>query len=127
MTNATALRSLRTVVLGASTNPGRYANIAVRKLHANGHIPLPVGLHPGTIDQIDILLDQPMLEDVHTVTLYMRAELQRTMFDYILGLQPERIIFNPGAENPELEKLARAQGIQPVRACTMVMLATKTF
>ncbi|HCY90619.1 MAG TPA: CoA-binding protein, partial [Chitinophagaceae bacterium] len=36
-------------------------------------------------------------------------------------------IFNPGAENPELEDLLTAQGIQPIEACTLVMLSTGQY
>ncbi|MGF6846174.1 hypothetical protein QFZ51_001409 [Chitinophaga sp. W3I9] len=44
-----------------------------------------------------------------------------------MQLQPRRIIFNPGAENPELEDIAREHNIQPVEACTLVMLSTGQF
>jgi hypothetical protein len=48
-------------------------------------------------------------------------------YDYILGLNPRRIIFNPGTENPELEELARKQGIETLEACTLVLLSIGRF
>jgi len=44
-----------------------------------------------------------------------------------VSLKPNRIIFNPGAENDELAGLAAQNGIQPVEACTLVMLATSQY
>ena len=68
-----------------------------------------------------------MEKDVDTVTLYLNAQNQKQYYDYILGLHPKRIIFNPGAENEELEKLAKEQGIKPMEACTLVMLSTGQY
>ncbi|MBC7126091.1 MAG: CoA-binding protein, partial [Bacteroidales bacterium] len=42
-------------------------------------------------------------------------------------LKPKRLIFNPGTENPELEKLARKHGIDVVEGCTLVMLSNGTY
>ncbi len=49
------------------------------------------------------------------------------MMDYLLSLRPRRIIFNPGAENPELKKKAEALGIETEEACTLVLLATDQY
>jgi hypothetical protein len=48
-------------------------------------------------------------------------------YDYILSLKPKRIIFNPGTENEELMKLAKQNNIQPVVACTLVMLSIGNY
>ncbi|MCB0632278.1 MAG: CoA-binding protein, partial [Lewinella sp.] len=99
----------RTVVLGASTNPARYSHRAVGLLLEKGIEPVPVGIKKGEIEGIPILNGEPEVEDVHTVTLYLNPERQRPYYDYILGLHPKRIIFNPGTENPELIRLTREQ------------------
>jgi hypothetical protein len=42
-------------------------------------------------------------------------------------IKPNRIIFNPGTENPgEYERLRKA-GIEVIEACTLVMLCKKQF
>ena len=66
-------------------------------------------------------------KDVDTVTLYLNPANQKDYYNYILSLKPQRIIFNPGAENEELAQLATNEGIQPVEACTLVMLATNQY
>ncbi|MGB3548647.1 MAG: CoA-binding protein [Saprospiraceae bacterium] len=116
-----------TVVLGASPNPGRYSYEAVHRLHAKGIRVVPVGIRQGEIDGIDIKIGQPAEEEVDTVTLYLNAKRQKEYYDYILELNPRRIIFNPGTENAELMNLARERGIEPVIACTLVMLSTGEY
>ncbi|MBL7803524.1 MAG: CoA-binding protein [Saprospiraceae bacterium] len=117
----------KTVVLGATPNPSRYANMAVHRLLQYGHDTVPVGMREGEIAGLRILNGQPALDDVDTITLYLNAERQEAYFDYILSLHPKRIIFNPGAENPRLARLARAQGIETVEGCTLVMLSIGNY
>lgn len=119
--------SKKTLVLGASLKPERYSNIATKRLNKHGHEVALIGLREGAIEGIDIQKGMPALEDIDTVTLYLNPQRQVPYYDYILSLQPKRIIFNPGTENPELIQLAKAQGIEAEIACTLVMLATEVY
>jgi predicted CoA-binding protein len=113
----------KTLVLGASTNPSRYSYLAIHKLSAYKHPVVAVGLREGKVGNVDIQTGKPHFEDVDTVTLYMNPTNQKPYYDYILSLKPKRIIFNPGTENDELEEMARHKGIQPLEACTLVLLS----
>ncbi|MBW8687951.1 CoA-binding protein [Chitinophaga rhizophila] len=116
-----------TVVLGASPNPDRYSYLAVSRLTAKGHPVVAIGKKEAKIGEIPVTKDHPPVQDVDTVTLYMNPQLQQEYYDYILQLQPKRIIFNPGTENDELAELASSKGIEPVEACTLVMLSTGQY
>jgi predicted CoA-binding protein len=117
----------KTLVLGASTNPSRYSFLAINKLTAYNHSVVAVGLRQGEVAGVDIKTGQPAFEDVDTVTLYLNPTNQRPYYDYILSLKPKRIIFNPGTENDELEAMAKKNGIEPLEACTLVMLGTGQY
>lgn len=117
----------KTVLLGASTNPSRYAYLATMRLAQHGHEVIPIGVQTGAIEGHEIVHGQPALEDVDTVTLYLGPPRQKEYYDYILSLHPKRIIFNPGTENPELMQLARENGIEPVEGCTLVMLSIGVY
>jgi predicted CoA-binding protein len=117
----------KTVVLGASQNPSRYSNLAVNRLAAYKHPVVAVGRREGKIGNIEILTGQPKEDDVDTITLYLNPANQKPYYDYILSLNPRRIIFNPGTENFELEELARQKGIRPMEACTLVLLSTGQY
>jgi len=117
----------KTVVIGASPKPERYSNMAVRRLKDHGHEVIAVGLRKGEIDGIAIHADKPAVNDVDTVTLYIGAKNQPPLYDYIFSLHPKRIIFNPGAENEELETQAAEKGIETLEACTLVLLSTGQY
>ena len=117
----------KTLVLGATDNPARYAYRAVHQLKQHGHEVVPVGIRKGQVAGLDIKLDKPSLDGVDTVTLYVGPQNQPAWYDYILELKPKRIIFNPGTENEELERRAQQQGIRTEEACTLVMLSVGNY
>jgi predicted CoA-binding protein len=117
----------KTVVLGASANPSRYSFLAVTRLIAHGHTVIPIGKKKGKINNEEIITELPHLHDVDTITLYLNSQNQKQYYDYILSLHPKRIIFNPGAENDELVTLANKNNIQPMYACTLVLLSTNQY
>ncbi len=116
-----------TLVIGASENPDRYSNKVILRLLTMGIPVKAIGIKEGSVNGLPILTGKPPLSDIDTVTLYLGAGKQREYYDYILGLQPRRIIFNPGAENEEFEKIAEAKGIEALQACSLVMISTGSF
>lgn len=117
----------RTLVLGASTHEYRYANIAIRRLLQHGHEVIPIGIEHGSIEGLEIIIRQPPLENVDTVTIYLNPFKQKEYYQYLISLKPKRIIFNPGAENPELVQLAQKNGIETEEACTLVLLSIHQY
>lgn len=116
-----------TLVLGASANGERYSNLAVKSLVAHGHPVIAVGRREGAIGDQPILTAVPEGSAIDTVTLYLSRHNQAPWERRILDLFPARIIFNPGAENPDLSTAAEARGIQVLEACTLVMLSTAQY
>jgi predicted CoA-binding protein len=117
----------KSVVLGASENPSRYSYLAVERLRAMGHPVIAIGKKEGKIGETPIITGHPKLDGVDTITLYLNPQLQVAEYDYILGIHPRRVIFNPGTENDELMQLLQEKGIEGVEACTLVMLGTGQY
>ncbi|WP_114749318.1 CoA-binding protein [Pleomorphovibrio marinus] len=119
----------RTVIIGASPNPTRYAYTAAKMLHDNKVPFIPVGIKEGVVfgEKILDIRKKPQVEDVHTVTLYLGPKNQEEWVDYILSLSPQRLIFNPGTENTFLAEKAKAAGISVMPACTLVLLSSGQF
>ncbi|MBE7173799.1 MAG: CoA-binding protein [Williamsia sp.] len=117
----------KTLVLGASPNPSRYSYLALNRLYNMNHPVVGIGRRAGKAGPVEISTETKPLEGVDTVTLYLNANNQKQYYDYILSLKPKRIIFNPGAENDELAELAVQNGIQPMEACTLVLLSTGQY
>lgn len=119
----------KTVIVGAVANPHRYAYMTAERLAEYGHDIVPVGVKKGEINENKILniSDKPAIPGVDTITLYIGPQHQPQWYDYLLGLKPKRIIFNPGTENLEFARLAKERGIETVNGCTLVMLLTNQY
>ncbi|MGL4596881.1 MAG: CoA-binding protein [Bacteroidia bacterium] len=119
--------SKKTVVIGASENVERYSNRAVRMLHKHGHEVVAVGLREGEIEGIPIHTNGFSVADVDTVSLYVGPANQEAWLAYIQALHPKRLILNPGTENTSITQFAVNNNIEPVEACTLVMLSVGTY
>jgi len=119
----------KTVIIGATTNQSRYAYLAAATLHDHAIEFVPVGIKKGEVfgKQILDLRSQPEISGVDTITLYINPSNQIEWYDYILKLNPKRVVFNPGTENPELEKLLKEKNIEALEACTLVLLRTGQY
>jgi hypothetical protein len=113
----------KTLILGATPNSARYAYLAANRLKSHGHSIVNVGLKTGEVAGVAIEKPEEIHHDIDTVTLYVGPQNQPPLYDYILATKPKRIIFNPGTENTELQKLADAEGIETQYACTLVLLS----
>jgi predicted CoA-binding protein len=121
--------SKKTVIIGASPNPSRYAFLAADMLSSYGHEIVPVGIKKGEVSGKPILdlRQKPAIRDVDTITLYIGVRHQPEWYDYILSLKPKRVIFNPGTENGELIKKLEDAGVETLEACTLVMLRSRQY
>lgn len=113
----------KTMILGASTNPSRYSYKAAHMLKQHGHDIVNVGIKQGDVAGVAIEKKGKIYPDIDTITVYLGDQNQKEYYSYILDTKPRRIIFNPGAENSELERLAAENGIKVERACTLVLLS----
>jgi len=77
----------------------------------------------GEVAGVPIEKPETIHNDIDTMTLYVGTRNQPPLYDYILNTHPKRIIFNPGTENGELQKMANEKGIETVYACTLVLLS----
>jgi hypothetical protein len=123
----TAASGKKTLVLGASENPSRYSFLAANRLLQHGHPVVLIGARPGHVAGQPILTNHPALEGIHTVTLYLNPYHQAEYEDYIAGLKPARVIFNPGTENPDFMDRLEAEGVEVLEACTLVMLGADLY
>lgn len=118
----------KTLVLGASPNPERYAYLATKMLTEHGHPVVPFGLKSGIIAGVSIVNELPQsVHDIDTVTIYLGPSNQTAYYQYVLDLKPRRVIFNPGTENADFEQLLIESDIKPLEACTLVLLRTGNY
>ena len=113
----------KTLIIGATPNADRYAYRAAHMLTAKGHSIVNIGIKQGEVAGVKIEKPGIPYQDIDTITLYIGADIQSNYYDYILETKPKRVIFNPGTENPAFEKMLDLHNIEPVEACTLVLLS----
>lgn len=118
---------MNVLIMGATSRTDRYAYLALNKLLAHGHTVFGIGLKNETVHGVEIKTGTPLFPGIDTITLYLNPANQKQYYDYFVQLNPRRVIFNPGTENPELEKLLQDNNIETEEACTLVMLGTGQF
>lgn len=117
----------KTLVLGASLKPNRYSNYAIQRLVSNKIEVVAFGLKQGKVSGVEVNTELLPYKKVQTVTLYLNPKRQKDYYDYIVSLKPERVIFNPGTENPELYQILTKNNIAFEAACTLVLLSTNQY
>lgn len=118
---------MKTLIIGASTNPERYSFKAANSLLKHGHEIEMLGMREGEVAGHKILTGEPALNDIDTVTMYVSARNQPAFYNYVLKLKPRRVVFKPGAENAEFEELLQKNNIEAMEACTLVMLSIGNY
>ena len=118
------MKNKKTLVLGATTKPERYAFKAITMLVDKGHSVLAIGQNTGEVAGVTIRTKNIPLKNIDTVSLYLNPLRQREYYNYIIETKPKRVVFNPGTENPEFYQLLKSNNIKVEEACTLVLLAT---
>ena len=114
----------RTVaVVGASSDRSKYGNKSVRAHAAQGWVVYPVNPKGGEVEGLAAyrsLDDLPSRPD--RITMYVPPTLGLKLLPAIAQLKPAEFFLNPGAESDELIEQARALGLDPITACSIVDL-----
>ena len=120
-------KNKKTVVLGATSKPEKYAFKAISLLVEKGHSVIAIGQNAGEVPGVKIKTKAIPLKNIDTITLYLNPARQRDYYNYIVEAKPKRVVFNPGTENPELYQLLELNGIQVEVACTLVLLTLNQY
>ncbi|MGE3803610.1 MAG: CoA-binding protein [Gemmataceae bacterium] len=111
-------------ILGASTQPHKYGNRAVRAYHAKGYTVYPVNPHAATIEGLKAY---PSIRDVPAdhldlVTLYLPPEVGLQVLDDIATKKVDEVLLNPGAESAELLERGRQLGLPVTTGCSILAI-----
>jgi hypothetical protein len=121
------MKNKKTLVLGATAKPDRYAYMAINSLVGKGHSVIAIGQQTGEVAGVKIQTKAVPVKNIDTVTLYLNPKNQREYYNYIIEAHPKRVVFNPGTENPEFYQLLKSNNIEVEVACTLVLLSTNQY
>lgn len=117
----------KVVVIGASPDPKRYSFHAVKKLLLQGKEVIAIGKRKGTIGTCQIITNKPDLKDIDLIILYINSGNQKEYYNYFLQLNPKRILFNPGTENPEFAGMAIENKIEVLYDCALTLMRSRVL
>ncbi len=117
----------KTLVFGTSLKSFRYSNMVVNRLIDHNIKTEAFGLKVGKIRGTQIKTNSSDFQNIHTITLYIGPLRQPEYYDDVVKINPKRVIFNPGTENPEFYRILKDKGIEVEVACTLVLLATNQY
>lgn len=113
-------------IVGASADRRKYGNKAVRAFLQGGWSVYPV--NPAATE-IEGLTAYARIEDVpepiDRVSMYVPSQVGLTMLQAIAAKKPREFFLNPGSEGPELIAAARALGLEPILACSIVNIGLR--
>jgi predicted CoA-binding protein len=108
-------------VIGASSNPRKFGNRAVRAFRRQGYTVVPINPHETQVEGLPTyksVLDVPGTIDM--ATLYVPPEVGEQLIDEIAQKKIPEVWLNPGAESDALIARARSLQIRPIVACSIV-------
>lgn len=115
---------MRIMVIGASTNPEKFGNKAVRAYLRQGHEVLPVNPNADEIEGIRCyraIGDVP--GPIDRASMYLPPARGFGAVDELAKRgDVGELWLNPGAESPELIEHARKLGFDPIVACSIVAI-----
>ncbi|NLV71072.1 MAG: CoA-binding protein [Actinobacteria bacterium] len=114
------------VIVGASTDRSKYGNKAVRAFVEGGWTVYPVN---PSADEVEGLPSYPSIADVpepvHRISMYVPPKVGRSMLPDIVKKAPQEFFLNPGSDDEDLVKEAKALGLDPIQACSIVNIGLR--
>ncbi len=117
---------MRVMVIGASSDPSKFGNKAVRAFLRHGDEVLPVNPRAARdgakIEGLTVFPDVASVPGpIDKASLYLPPALGIAAIEAIAARgDVAEVWLNPGAESPALLRRARELGIEPIQACSIM-------
>lgn len=108
-------------IIGASSNRGKYGNKALRAFERQGFKVLAINPNEQEVEghrTYASVLDVP--EPIDMATFYVPGDVGIRVMEDVAKKGIGEVWLNPGADDPEVIDRARALGITPILACSII-------
>src|SRR3954470_9767196 len=108
-------------VIGASSDPRKFGNRAVRAFRRQGYTVVPINPNESVVEGLKTyasVLDVPGVIDM--ATFYVPPDIGRNVIVEVAEKGIREVWLNPGSDSPELVRLARSLNLEPILACSIV-------
>ena len=115
-------------VIGASSDPRKFGNRAVRAFRRQGYRVIPINPHEAQVEGLQAyasVLDVP--EDIDMATFYVPPEIGEKVMPEIARKGIPEVWLNPGSESANLIRLARSLAVEPIVACSIISIGENPY
>jgi predicted CoA-binding protein len=115
-------------VIGASSDPRKFGNRAVRAFTRQGYTVVAINPNEPEVEGLRTyasVLDVPGPIDM--ASFYVPPEIGERVIEDVARKGIAEVWFNPGAESDALIARARALNIQPIVACSIVAIGQNPY
>lgn len=108
-------------IIGASNNPSKFGNKAVRAYLKQGYEVYPVNPEEETIEGLKCYRSvQDVPVELDRISVYLPPAVGLKVLDEIAAKGAKEVWLNPGADSDEVVGRAYELGLQPVVACSIL-------
>jgi predicted CoA-binding protein len=115
-------------VIGASSDPRKFGNRAVRAFRRQGYTVIPVNPNEAQVEGLSTypsVLDVP--DEIDMATFYVPPDVGEKVMPEVARKRIREVWLNPGSESDELIRLARSLGVEPILACSILGIGENPY
>jgi uncharacterized protein len=115
-------------VIGASSDPRKFGNRAVRAFRRQGHTVIPINPNEPQVEGLKTyasVLDVPQAIDM--ATFYVPPDIGKKVMEEVARKQIPEVWLNPGSESDELIRVARSLKVEPIIACSILGIGENPY
>lgn len=115
-------------VIGASSDPSKFGNRAVRAFRRQGYRVIPINPNEAEVDGLKTyasVLDVPGQIDM--ATFYVPPAIGQKVIVEVAQKRIPEVWLNPGSESHELIQLARALKVETILACSILSIGENPY
>jgi hypothetical protein len=115
-------------VIGASANPRKFGNRAVRAFLRQGYTVVPINPNESLVEGLQTyssVLDVP--ESIDMATFYVPPDVGEKVMPEVAKKKIPEVWLNPGSESGALIRLARSLDVEPIVACSIIGIGENPY
>jgi predicted CoA-binding protein len=115
-------------VIGASSDPRKFGNRAVRAFRRQGYTVIPINPNEAQVEGLPTyasVLDVPGAIDM--ATFYVPPDVGEKVMAEVATRRIPEVWLNPGAESDALIQLARSLNVEPIVACSILGIGENPY
>ncbi len=115
-------------IIGASSNPRKFGNRAVRAFRRQGYTVVPINPNEPEVEGLKTyasVLDVP--DPIDMATFYVPPQIGEKVMPEVARKRIPEVWLNPGADSDELIALARSLNVEPIVACSIIGIGENPY